>query len=88
MFMCFLFIGIFIPQDSLVNSVFNFAVLQGRTNKMLPKTQFSKLIFGHPAGSTKLDRPHFESGEKTPTPQDFSLTRKTARFTKGQFRPY
>ena len=25
---------------------------------MLPKTEFSKPIFGHPAGSTKLDRPH------------------------------
>ena len=23
-----------------------------------------------------------------PHPQDFSLTKKTARFTKGQFRPY
>ena len=29
-----------------------------------------------------------ERGEKTPTPQDLSLTKKTARFTKGQFRPY
>ena len=27
-------------------------------------------------------------GGKGPHPQDFSLTRKTARFTKGQFRPY
>ena len=26
--------------------------------------------------------------EKDPHPQDFSLTKKTARFTKGQFRPY
>ena len=25
---------------------------------------------------------------KDPHPQDFSLTKKTARFTKGQFRPY
>ena len=25
---------------------------------MLPKSRFSKLIFGHSAGSTKLDRPH------------------------------
>ena len=29
----------------------------------------------------------FERG-KRPHPQDFSLTKKTARFTKGQFRPY
>ena len=27
-------------------------------------------------------------GGKDPHPQDFSLTKKTARFTKGQFRPY
>ena len=25
---------------------------------------------------------------KDPRPQDFSLTKKTARCTKGQFRPY
>ena len=25
---------------------------------------------------------------KDPHPQDFSLTKKTARFTTGQFRPY
>ena len=29
-----------------------------------------------------------ERGEKDPHPQDVSLTKKTARFTKGQFRPY
>ena len=28
------------------------------------------------------------TGGKDPHPQDFSLTKKTARFTKGQFRPY
>ena len=27
-------------------------------------------------------------GGKRPPPQDFSLTKKTARFTKCQFRPY
>ena len=27
-------------------------------------------------------------GGKDPHPQDFSLTKKTARFTKDQFRPY
>ena len=27
-------------------------------------------------------------GGKDPHPQDFSLTKKTARFTKGRFRPY
>ena len=32
---------------------------------------------------------HIETGAKDPHPQDFSLTKKTARFfTKGQFRPY
>ena len=31
---------------------------------------------------------HFLKGGKRPPPQDFSLTKKTARFTKGQFRPY
>ena len=30
----------------------------GKTDKMLPKSRFSKPIFGHSAGSTKLDRPH------------------------------
>ena len=30
----------------------------------------------------------FLKGGKDPHPQDFSLTKKTARFTKGQFRPY
>ena len=30
----------------------------GKTDKMLPKSRFSKPIFGHPAGSTKLDRPY------------------------------
>ena len=30
----------------------------GKTHNMLPKSQFSKPIFGHPAGSTKLDWPH------------------------------
>ena len=30
----------------------------GKTDKMLPKSRFSKTIFGHPAGSTKLDRPY------------------------------
>ena len=29
-----------------------------------------------------------ERGGKDPHPQDFSLTKKTARFTKGQIRPY
>ena len=29
-----------------------------RTDKMLPKSRFSKPIFGHSAGSTKLDRPY------------------------------
>ena len=30
----------------------------GKTDKMLPKSRFSKPIFGHPTGSTKLDRPY------------------------------
>ena len=30
----------------------------GKTDKMLPKSRFSKPIFGHSAGSTKLDRPY------------------------------
>ena len=30
----------------------------------------------------------FWKGGKDPHPQDFSLTKKTARFTKGHFRPY
>ena len=29
-----------------------------------------------------------QGGEKDPHPQDFSLTKKMARFTKGQVRPY
>ena len=29
----------------------------------------------------------FEEGKRPPHPQDFSLFKKTARFTKGQFRP-
>ena len=28
-----------------------------KSDKLLPKPRFSKPIFGHPAGSTKLDRP-------------------------------
>ena len=32
-------------------------------------------------------KPYWKGG-KDPHPQDFSLTKKTARFTKGQFRPY
>ena len=31
---------------------------------------------------------HELKGGKDPHPQNFSLTRKTARFTKGRFRPY
>ena len=30
----------------------------GKTDKMIPKSRFSKPIFGHSAGSTKLDRPY------------------------------
>ena len=30
----------------------------GKTDNMLPKSRFSKPIFGHSAGSTKLDRPY------------------------------
>ena len=30
----------------------------GKIDKMLPKSRFSKPIFSHFAGSTKLDRPH------------------------------
>ena len=30
----------------------------GKTDKMLPKSRFSKPIFGHSAGSTELDRPY------------------------------
>ena len=30
----------------------------GKIDKMFPKSRFSKRILGHPAGSTKLDRPH------------------------------
>ena len=29
-----------------------------KIDKILPKPRFSKPIFGHPAGSTKLDRPY------------------------------
>ena len=32
--------------------------------------------------------PKFEKGEKTPTPTLSVCTKKTARFTQGQFRPY
>ena len=39
-------------------------------------------------GERKPQKILLESGEKTPHPQDFSLTKKTARFTKGRFRPY
>ena len=39
------------------------------------------LIFG-PSGNSLIER------GTDPHPQDFSLTKKTARFTKGQFRPY
>ena len=38
--------------------------------------------------SNNSGRTQFERGEKDPHPQDFSLTKKTTRFTKGQFRPY
>ena len=31
---------------------------------------------------------YLKGGDKDPYPQDFGLTKKTARFTKGQFRPY
>ena len=30
----------------------------GKIDKMVPKSRFSKRIFGESAGSTKLDRPH------------------------------
>ena len=30
----------------------------GKTDRMLPKSRFSKPLFGHSAGSPKLDRPH------------------------------
>ena len=30
----------------------------GKADKMLPKSRFGKPIFGHSAGSTKLDRPY------------------------------
>ena len=39
-------------------------------------------------GSVQRCPVELERGEKTPAPQDFSFTKKTARFTKGQFRPY
>ena len=32
--------------------------------------------------------PFLGRGEKDPHLQDFSLTKKMTRFTKGQFRPY
>ena len=40
-----------------MNSVFLLFFL-GNTDNILPKSQFSEPIFGHSAGSTKLDRPH------------------------------
>ena len=39
-------------------------------------------------GPLGLKPPEIEGGEQTPHRQDFSLTKKTACFTKGQFRPY
>ena len=47
------------------------------------------LGFGAPdsLGASKSSRNLLEEG-KRPHPQDFSLTKKTARFTKGRFRPY
>ena len=44
-------------EENLVNSVLCCFFL-GKTDKMLPKSRFSKLIFGHSAGSTELDRPY------------------------------
>ena len=35
-----------------------FAVSPGKTDKMLPKSWFSKPIIGHSGGSTQLDRPY------------------------------
>ena len=44
-------------EENLVNSVFSCFFL-GKTDKMLPKSRFSKPIFGRSAGSPKLDRPY------------------------------
>ena len=49
------------------------------------------LFFLFVGGDFGLQRCHPNNiwkGGKDPHPQDFSLTKKTARFTEGQFRPY
>ena len=38
----------------------------GKLDRMLPKSWFSKPIFGHSAGSTKLDRPYCKQFRQTP----------------------
>ena len=48
-------------KENLVNS--NFAVFPEKINKMLPKPRFSKLIFGHSAGSTKWTGPIANSSD-------------------------
>ena len=44
-------------EENLVISVFVCLFLEKNQRKMLPQTWFSEPVFGHPAESTKLDRP-------------------------------
>ena len=51
-----------------------------KTDKMLPKSWFSKPIFGHSAGSTKLDRPYCKRFWKGPKKK--STKKSTAKIAQ------
>ena len=58
-----------------------------------PRSYRVTSTWGPPLGTPKSHsrpppHPTHSKGGKDPHPQDFSLTKKMARFTKGQFRPY
>ena len=59
---------------------------QGRSSTQTRKPGQSAHA-GATQGVFAWNRKSWEGG-LDPHPQDFSLTKKTARFTKGQFRPY
>ena len=55
---------------------------------MPPKTQFSQPIFGHPGGSTKLDRPYcngFNHSYGTHGALSLSLSISVRRLFQGEY---
>ena len=82
----FLHLGTKKAHQLLTHKLLEKAVKPGTTSWL---TRRKCLFLGFGGETHKLFCPvNCWKGGKDPHPQDFSLTKRTARFTTGEFRPY